>query len=131
MPITVSTFLRRALALDAVATGATALLVGFGAGFLEPLLGIPAGLMHGAGLVLAPFVALVAWAAIQRRVAPAIVWTIVLANAAWVLASVALLGSGWIHPTLLGTLFVIAQSVVVGVFAELQYVGLRRAAAIA
>jgi hypothetical protein len=131
MSIAVSPFLRRVLALDAIATGATALLAGLGAGVLEPLLGLPASLMHGAGLVLAPFVGLVAWTAFQPRVPSALVWTIILCNAAWVLASIALLGGGWVHPTLLGMAFVIAQSVVVGIFAELEYVGLRRSAAIA
>lgn len=128
MSTVISPFLRRVLALDAIVTGATALLTGFGAGLLEPLLGIPATLMQGAGLLLVPFVALVAWTAVQAHVASGVVWTIILCNAAWVLASIALLGGGWVHPTLLGTVFVIAQAVVVGIFAELQYVGLRRSA---
>ena len=37
-----------------------------------------------------------------------------------------LLLSGWIEPTGLGYAFVIFQAVVVGVFAELQVMGLRR-----
>jgi hypothetical protein len=47
-------------------------------------------------------------------------------NVLWVAASIGLLLSGWVAPTLLGYAFVIAQAVVVGAFAELQIIGLRR-----
>jgi hypothetical protein len=46
----------------------------------------------------------------------------------WVAGSIGLLVSGWVAPTMLGTAFVTAQAVVVGVLAELQFVGLRRGA---
>ena len=38
---------------------------------------------------------------------------------------------GFVAPTLLGYAFVIAQAIVVGVFAELQFIGLRRQDAVA
>jgi hypothetical protein len=124
-----STFLHRALLLDAVATGATAALLLAGGGLLAGLLGLPPGLLRGAGLVLLPFVALVAWTGL-RPVPPAgAVRAIIGVNAAWVVASLALLVGGWVSPTTLGTAFVIAQAVVVGAFAELQLLGRRRAAA--
>ena len=47
-------FLRRALVLDALASGATGLLMIAGAGLVEGLLGLPAALLRGAGLVLCP-----------------------------------------------------------------------------
>ncbi len=50
----------------------------------------------------------------------------IAANALWVVASIALLVSGEVAPTLLGYVFVIAQAVTVLGFAELQWVGLRR-----
>jgi len=56
----------------------------------------------------------------------ALVAIVVAGNAAWTIASVALLFSGWVTPNLLGEVLVAAQAIVVGVFAELQYVGLRR-----
>ena len=34
--------------------------------------------------------------------------------------------TGWIAPTVIGYAFIVFQAVVVGAFAELQYVGLRR-----
>jgi hypothetical protein len=42
------------------------------------------------------------------------------------LDSVLLLFTGWVEPTGLGEVFVIAQAVVVAVVAELELVGLRR-----
>jgi hypothetical protein len=46
-----------------------------------------------------------------------------------VIASVALLLSGLVAPTVWGIAFVIAQAVIVGAFAELQIIGMRKAAA--
>ena len=122
-----STFLHRALLLDAVATGATAVLMLAGAGLLAGPLGLPAGLLRGAGLVLVPFVALVAWTALRPLLLAGAVRAVIGLNAAWVVGSLALLIGGWVAPTALGTVFVIAQAVVVGAFAELQFLGLRRA----
>ncbi len=121
-----STFLRNAILLDAAASGATGLLLIAGAGLLEGLLGLPVALMREAGLVLIPYVAFVAWVGTRERIARGAVWAIVAANAAWALASVAVLLSGWVAPTALGTAFVLAQALVVALFGELQYMGLKR-----
>jgi len=122
-------FLRRVLVLDAVATGATALLAVALAGPLAGWLGLPVGLLRGAGLILIPFVILVAWAAARQQAPAGVVWTIIAMNGAWVIASVALLLSGLVAPTVWGIAFVIAQAVIVGAFAELQIIGMRKAAA--
>jgi hypothetical protein len=124
-------FLRRVLVLDAVATGATALLAVALAGPLAGWLGLPVGLLRGAGLILVPFVILVAWAAAREQAPGGVVWTIIAMNGAWVIASVALLLSGLVAPTVWGIAFVIAQAVIVGAFAELQIIGVRKAAATA
>jgi hypothetical protein len=121
-----STFLRRALMLDAVASGAAGLLMIAGAGLLEGLLGLPAALLRGAGLVLVPYVAFVIWAGTRETVSRPAVGTIIAANALWAAASALLLVSGWVAPTALGYAFVIGQAVVVALLGELQYVGLRR-----
>ena len=42
------------------------------------------------------------------------------------LGSIALLFSGAVSPNLLGTITVVAQAIATGVFAELQYIGLRK-----
>jgi hypothetical protein len=126
-----STFLRRVLVLDAVATGATAFLAVALAGLLSGWLGLPVGLLRGAGLVLVPFVALVAWAAARAQAPGGVVRAIIAMNGAWVIASLGLLPSGLVQPTGWGYAFVIAQAVIVGAFAELQIIGARKAAALA
>lgn len=119
-------FLRRALMLDAIASGATSLLMIAGAGLLEGLLGLPAALLRGASLVLVPYVAFVIYAATRDSIARPSVWLIIVANVLWAAASVLLLVSGWVAPTALGYAFVIGQAVVVALLGELQYMGLRR-----
>jgi hypothetical protein len=121
-----SPFLRKSLMLDAVATGATALMLIAGAGLLEGLLGLPVALMREAGLILVPFVAFAAWVGTREAVSRGAVQAIIAANALWVAASIGLLVSGWVAPTALGYAFVIAQAAIVALFAELQYAGLKR-----
>lgn len=120
------TFLRRTLILDALASGATGLLMIAGAGLVEGLLGLPAALLRGAGFVLVPYVAFVIYAGTRETISRPAVWTIIAANVAWAAASALLLVSGWVAPTALGYTFVIAQAVVVALLGELQYMGLRR-----
>jgi hypothetical protein len=123
-----NTFLRYALLADAIASGATGLLLIAGAGLLEGFLNIPLALSREAGLVLIPYVAFVAYVGTRETIARGAVWAVIAANAIWALASVALLASGWIAPNLLGVIFIALQAAVVAVFGELQFVGLRRAA---
>jgi hypothetical protein len=120
------TNLRFALLADAVASGATALMMIAGADLLTGLLGLPVALMRGAGLVLVPYVAFVAFVGTRPHISHGAVKAIVATNIAWVLASVGLLAGGFVAPTALGYAFVIFQATVVGVFAELQIIGLRR-----
>jgi succinate dehydrogenase hydrophobic anchor subunit len=121
-----STFLRRALVLDAAASGATGLLMIAAAGLLEGLLGLPAALLRGAGIVLVPYVAFVAFTATRESISRPAVWAIIAANALWAIASALLLVSGLVAPTALGYAFVIFQAAVVALLGELQYMGLRR-----
>ena len=57
------------------------------------------------------------------------VWAVIVLNVVWVANSLLLLASGWVAPALLGYAFVMGQAVVVAVLAELEFIGLRRAAA--
>ena len=125
------TFLRYALLADAVASGATGLLLIAGADLLTGLLGLPVALMREAGLLLVPYVALVAFVGTRETISRPAVQAIIALNVLWVVGSIALLMSGYVAPTTLGTAFVIAQAVAVGVFAELQFIGLRRTQAAA
>jgi hypothetical protein len=52
-------------------------------------------------------------------------------NALWAVESVLALAFGWLEPNSPGRAFIIAQAVVVAVIAELQFIGLRRAKAVA
>ena len=126
-------FLRFALLGDAAASGATGLLLAAGAGFLASLLGLPEGLLRVAGLVLLPYAAFVAWLGARRDggVPRSALRAVVAINLLWALDSVLLLVSGWVAPTTLGGLFVVAQALVVALLAELEYVGLRRSAPVA
>ncbi len=125
-PVHVSTFLRRVLIADATASGATGLLLLLGAGALAPLLGLPETLLRVAGLTLVPFVAIVAWMATRDTLPRVAILTLVAVNVLWVVDSVLLLVAAPVEPNALGVAFVLAQALAVALFAELQYVGLRR-----
>lgn len=120
------TNLRFALIADAVASGATGLMMIAGADLLTGLLGLPVALLREAGLLLVPYVALVAYVGTRQNIPHGAVKAVITLNVLWVLASVGLLVSGFVTPTALGYAFVIFQATVVGVFAELQLIGLRR-----
>ena len=68
-----------------------------------------------------------AWVATRPALPPALVWTVIAANVLWAADSVALILFGWVQPTLLGHVFVIGQAAAVALFAELQFIGLRKA----
>ncbi|RZQ62387.1 hypothetical protein [Amycolatopsis suaedae] len=119
-------FLRLALRLDAVATGAVGLLLLIGGTFLAGLLGLPAGLLHGAGAGLVVFAAAVACLGLRRRLSRVGAREVVVVNALWVLASVVVAVT--VPMTGLGLAFVLLQAGAVAVFAELQVAGLRRLA---
>jgi hypothetical protein len=122
-----NTFLRYALIADAAASGATGLLKIAGAEALTGLLGLPVALMREAGLLLVPYVALVAFVGTRDSIPLGPVKLIVTLNVLWVAASIALLGSGFVAPTVLGSAFVIMQAAAVGTLAVLQLIGLRKA----
>lgn len=118
--------LRYALFADALASGATALLLLFAAGFLTELLGLPEQLMRAAGWILVPFVGLVGYLATREHPSAGSVWAVILLNVAWVAASILLLFTDFVSPTVLGYAFVVAQAAAVFAFADLQFLGLRR-----
>ena len=121
-----SLLLRRAFLLDTITSGMMALLLTFGAGELAPLLNLPEELLRETGLVLIAYTALVGWLATRQSMPKALVMIVIAINAAWTVASIALLFSSAVTPNLLGQIFIAAQAVVPGALAELQYIGLRR-----
>jgi hypothetical protein len=123
------TFLRFALLADAGISGATGLMMMFGADLGPALLGLPAELLRYAGLSLLPFATLVAFVALRERISRAAIIAIIVYNALWTVDSLLLLVSGWVTPTALGYAFAIAQALAVAAFAALQIMGLRKARA--
>ena len=56
----------------------------------------------------------------------ALVAIVIVGNAAWALGSIALMFSGSVTPSLLGYGFIAMHAISTGVFAELQYIGMRK-----
>lgn len=105
-------FLRRVLWLDATTGAAT--------GALQLLL---------TGWLMFAYVAGIGFIATRQFVPAPLVWLLIGANLLWVLGCLALLLGDWVMPTLAGKVFIAIQAVTVGLLAELQWVGLRKAAA--
>jgi hypothetical protein len=118
-------FLRFALLGDAAASFATGLLLAAAAAPLAPWLGLPEGLLRGAGLILLPYGAAVAWLGTRAEVPRGMVLAVAWANLAWVADSLLLLGFGkalaGLAPSGLGIAFVLAQAAVVLGFALAQW----------
>jgi hypothetical protein len=121
-----SVFLRRAILADAIFSGASALLLTFGAGALAPMLNLPEALLRETGLFLIAYAALVGWLGTRQSMPKALVLIVIAGNAAWTIGSIALLFSGAVTPNLLGEAVVAIQAIATGAFAELQYIGLRK-----
>ncbi|WP_431204042.1 hypothetical protein ACQ86E_02470 [Bradyrhizobium betae] len=128
--IDASTFLRRALLADAIFSGVAALGFTFGAGAFATLFNLPESLLRETGLFLIAYTALVGWLATRSAVPRPLVLLVVVGNAAWTAGSIALLLSGAVSPNIGGELIVVAQAIATGVFAELQYVGLRKSSGV-
>ena len=60
-----------------------------------------------------------------------LVWAVIIGNVLWAGDSILLLLTGWIEPAALGYAFFVTQALAVILFAELQYVGLRRSEPVA
>jgi hypothetical protein len=132
--VPVSLFLRRVLLFDAATCLITGTVMLTASGTVERLLAIPAPVSRVLAVVLLVFGAAVAWVATRRELPGSTVWAvwaIVAMNALWAVESVLALAFGWLEPNSPGRAFIIAQAVVVAVIAELQFIGLRRAKAVA
>jgi len=116
--------LRTALRIDAAASGGLGLVSLAGAPLLAGPVGAPEAALRGVGGFLVVFgIALVVLSTRPTMPVP-LVWAVVVGNLAWVAASavVALLAP----LTVLGTVVAAVQAVGVAVFADLEWLGLRR-----
>ncbi len=124
-----SRFLKNALALDAAACAGTGLLLALAAGPLAAPLGFPAGFLRGAGLMLLPCAALLAFLASRTALPRLAIHAVIGVNILWIADSVLILVAGWFAPTTLGIAFVLAQAAAVAVVTELEVIGLKRSGA--
>jgi hypothetical protein len=120
-------FLRNTLLADAAVGAVAAVLTIAGAGFLSGLLDLPQALIFWAGVALLPVVAFLLAMGRRPEVPRAWLKEIVLINTAWVVASFGILALGLVTPNLLGTAFIVAQALAVGLFATLEFAALRQA----
>jgi hypothetical protein len=126
-----TSYLKKAIAADALVSGAAGVAMMVGSTFLPGLLGLPAELLFWAGLALVPFVIELVLILRMKQVPPAFIAALIAINIAWVVASLFVAFGPAFAPTLFGKLFVVAQAAVVAVFAELQIIGLKRARVVA
>jgi len=124
-------FLRRVLLADAAVSAVVGLLMAAAADPLQALLGLPASLLVGAGLALLPYAAYCAWIATRAAVPRAAVWAPIALNVLWAIECLVVAFGGGYAPSLLGQVFAVVQVVTVLVFAELEFMGLRRAPLVA
>lgn len=121
-----TTFLRRVLALDAASCALLGLLLVLDGAALSPLFGLGERLLFGAGLLLLPVAAFIAWLASRPSPPSLLVWLVIVGNIAWTAESFLLVATESGRITALGMAFVAAQAVAVLVVALLEYAGLRR-----
>jgi hypothetical protein len=131
MPIPMTPYLKKAIAADAVVSGAAGLAMMVGSTFLPALLGLPAELLFWAGLALVPFVIELVLILRMKQVPPLFIHALIAINLAWVAASLYVAFGPAFAPNLFGKVFVVAQAAVVAIFAELQIIGLKRARVLA
>jgi hypothetical protein len=123
-----SRLLRTALVVDAVATGALAVLQVAVPDLLSRLLVLPRGLLLETGVFLLGYLLLLVVMARSARLPSLLVGLIVLGNIAWAAGCAALLGTGVLQPNALGLAFVGMQALAVLIFACAEYLGLRQSA---
>jgi hypothetical protein len=103
--------LRWVLGLDAATCLVMGVLLAAGAAPMASLLALPRELLFWAGIVLFPCAALMIGTAALPQTLPALVWVVILGNAAWVMASLGVLIA--LEPNALGIMFVLVQAAAV------------------
>ena len=124
--LTPSPLLRLGLRLDAVLSLAAAVAVPL---LMEPLvaaLGLGRGQLAGLAALMFGWAGLTGWMGGQPRLTRWVVWLAIVGNLGWAVASLLLPLLGAFSPSPLGWGLLITQALAVLLFAELQWLGLRR-----
>ena len=117
--------LRLVLRVDAVASGVLGVGLLALSGVSDDLLGASAGFTASVGVFLVVYAAGLVLLAGRPRIAPPLVWVVIVGNVGWTVVSTILAFDGSL--TGLGVALTLAQAAAVLAFAILQFVGLRRA----
>jgi len=114
-------WLRTVLWVDGI-TGLVSGLMGLAASdFQATLLGLPAALVQGSGVLVLGFVVLIALLLAQSQPPRWGLRALVVGNALWVVASVVVVELQWPTLNALGVAYVLLQAAFVGVLAGLQF----------
>jgi hypothetical protein len=120
-----TTFLRRSLQLDGIASALCGALLLLGALPISALIGLPGpGIARAVGAGLLVFAAALLWNAARATVSRGEALLTVVLNIGWVLGSAVVIVDGPL--TLVGNLAVAAIAAAVVLFTVLEVVGLRR-----
>ena len=119
--------LRFALRLDAAGSGVLGLVGLAAAAPLADPLGMTTGGLRGTGAFLVAYALALVLIAARPVIPRTAAWTVVVGNTAWILGSLGAVVAGRDTFTALGVAVVLAQAAAVAVFADLQWLGLRRA----
>ncbi len=118
---------RLSLVADAVICGALAALALAAAGPLADAMDLPVTLIRGAGIVLLPYIAYLAFIVSRNLLTTATIRVAVLVNILWAVGCAVVLLSGQVEPNALGVAFILVQAAGVLVIGAVQHLGAREA----
>ncbi len=119
-------FARMALKLDAVATGLNGIAYLALATVLDSFFGVARAVQYPIGAFLLLYALGVLAIGTRKEINRTGLRAVIVTNLLWVVLSLAVLISGVLSPTGVGAVWVVLQSLTVGGFAALQYVGFKR-----
>ncbi len=120
------TFLRRVVQSDGLLCVIAGIVLSLANNLLAVVLGIPAAGLFVLGIVLLVYGSLVVYRAMREPFDRQLAVLVMVGNGLWVLASIAILATGWLPLTPVGWWSVAVLALIVAGFAELQFIGLRK-----
>src|SRR4029450_6847567 len=94
MIVSAASFLRKVLLVDAATWVGAGALMSLGAGARALLLNLPSALLLGAGIVLFPVAAFIAFVATRARLSAAAAWIVIVGNLLWIGGSLWVMAGG-------------------------------------